>query len=151
MPNRPTRSPTPATIGRVAQEAGVNVETVRYYQRIGLLAAPARPLGGVRRYPEETVARLRFIRRAQRLGFSLDEIRNLLVLNDSVHCREARSLAAQKLALVESRITDLRALRGRLRELVAACDAGATGACPILDTLSLPPPAEAQVNVNRPS
>jgi MerR family mercuric resistance operon transcriptional regulator len=131
----------PSTIGKVAHRVGVNVETVRYYQRIGLLAEPARPRGGVRRYPEETVARLRFIRRAQQLGFSLDDIRNLLVLNDSTHCREARSLAAHKLDLVESRITDLRALRKRLRELVAACDAGAAGACPILDTLSHPPRA----------
>ncbi len=133
------------TIGTVARKAGVNVETVRYYQRIGLLAEPARPPGGVRRYAEATVARLRFIRRAQQLGFSLDEIRNLLVLNDSVHCREARSLAALKLAAVDSRIADLRALRKRLRELVAACDAGATSACPILDTLSPPPRAEAAV------
>lgn len=139
MPNHPTGSPAPATIGRVAQEAGVNVETVRYYQRIGLLAAPARPPGGVRRYPVETVSRLRFIRRAQQLGFSLEEVRNLLVLNDSVHCREARGLAVHKLALVESRIADLRALQARLRKLVAACDAEVSGACPILDTLSSPP------------
>jgi MerR family mercuric resistance operon transcriptional regulator len=123
------------TIGRVARAAGVNVETIRYYQRVGLLREPGKPLGGVRRYGKDSIERVRFIKRAQQLGFSLGEVRNLLILNDGVHCRETRAIAAQKLALIETRIVDLQSLRKRLKSLIAACDAGAAGACPILDAL----------------
>jgi MerR family mercuric resistance operon transcriptional regulator len=125
------------TIGKVARAAGVSVETVRYYQRSGLVPQPKRPLGSVRRYPEETVARLRFIRRAQELGFTLAEIRRLLALNDPQSCGKARSLAAEKAALVRARIADLERMRGALDSLISRCDA-ARGkvACPIIQTLA---------------
>lgn len=124
------------TIGRVAEAAGVNVETIRFYQRQGLLAEPARPPGGVRRYGIEFVPRLRFIKRAQQLGFSLAEVQRLLVLEDPHSCGKARSLAAEKLALVETRIADLERMRGVLKELVARCDVRrGKVACPIIATL----------------
>lgn len=125
------------TIGRVAAAAGVNVETIRFYQRSGLLAEPARPPGGVRRYGGEFVSRLRFVKRAQQLGFSLAEVQRLLVLEDPQSCAKARSLAAEKLALVEARIADLERMRGVLKELVARCDVRrGKVACPIIATLS---------------
>lgn len=125
------------TIGRVAEAAGVNVETIRFYQRMGLLAEPMRPPRGVRRYSDEFVARLRFIKRAQHLGFSLPEVQRLLVLEDPQSCGKARSLAAEKLAMVEARIADLERLRGALTDLIARCDVrGKKVACPIIATLS---------------
>jgi len=125
------------TIGAVARQAGVNVETVRYYQRVGLVREPPRPHGGVRRYPAETVERIRFIKRAQQLGFSLGEVAGLLRLNDGMHCRETRALAAKKLALVEARLRDLTAVRRTLRQLIAECDAGnERESCPIIESLS---------------
>ena len=125
------------TIGRVATAAGVNVETIRFYQRLGLLAEPARPLGGVRRYGDEFIARLRFIKRAQQLGFSLAEIQRLMVLEDPQSCGKARSLAAEKLALVEARLADLERMRGALKDLVVRCDVRrGIVACPIIATLT---------------
>ncbi|OFZ73970.1 MAG: Hg(II)-responsive transcriptional regulator [Betaproteobacteria bacterium RBG_16_64_9] len=125
------------TIGRVAAAAGVNVETIRFYQRLGLLAEPVRPLGGVRRYGHEVVVRLRFIKRAQQLGFSLAEVQRLLILEDPQSCGKARSLAAEKLALIEARIADLKRMRGVLKELVARCDVRrGKVACPIIATLT---------------
>ena len=127
------------TIGGVARKAGVNVETIRYYQRLKLLEEPLRPPGGVRRYSEATVARVRFIRRAQELGFALAEIRRLLRLGDPQSCGAARALAAEKLALVESRVADLERLRGVLRELIGRCDrARGRVACPIIESLARP-------------
>lgn len=124
------------TIGKVAAAAGVNVETVRYYQRSGLVPEPTRPPGSVRRYSTETVARLRFIKRAQELGFTLAEIRRLLALGDPQSCGKARTLAAEKLVLVEARIADLARMQGVLQALIERCDA-ARGkvACPIIETL----------------
>jgi MerR family mercuric resistance operon transcriptional regulator len=125
------------TIGRVAEAAGINVETIRFYQRLGLLDEPAKPPGGVRRYGVEFVARLRFIKRAKQLGFSLAEVRRLLVLEDPQSCGKARSLAAEKLALVENRIADLERMRGVLTDLVARCDVRrGKVACPIIATLT---------------
>ena len=125
------------TIGRVAEAASVNVETIRFYQRLGLLAEPPRPPGGVRRYGGEFVSRLRFVKRAQQLGFSLAEIQRLLVLEDPQSCGKARTLAAEKLALVEARLADLQRMRGLLKELVARCDVRrGKVACPIIATLT---------------
>jgi MerR family mercuric resistance operon transcriptional regulator len=125
------------TIGKVARAAGVNVETVRYYQRSGLVAEPPRPAGSVRRYSGETVARLRFIKRAQELGFSLAEIRRLLALGDRQSCGRARALAAAKLSLVHARIADLERLRTVLESLIGRCDAGrGKVVCPIIQTLA---------------
>ena len=125
------------TIGRVAAAAGVNVETIRFYQRLGLLTEPTRPPGGVRRYGREFVARLRFIKRAQQLGFSLADIQRLMVLEDPQSCGKARSLAAEKLALVEARLADLERMRGVLKDLVARCGLRrGKVACPIIATLT---------------
>lgn len=115
----------------------MNVETVRFYQRLGLMGEPIRPLGGVRRYGAEFVSRLRFIKRAQQLGFSLAEIQRLLVLEDPQSCSKARALAAEKLALVEARLADLDRMRGVLKDLVARCDVRRGKiACPIIATLT---------------
>jgi MerR family mercuric resistance operon transcriptional regulator len=125
------------TIGKVARAAGVNVETVRYYQRSGLVPEPPRPAGSVRRYSDEIVARLRFIKRAQELGFSLAEIRRLLALGDPQSCGKARALAADKLSLVSSRIADLERMRAVLESLIERCDAvRGRVACPIIETLA---------------
>ena len=127
------------TIGKLARAAGVNVETIRYYQRLDLLKAPPKPPGGVRRYTDAAVSRVRFIKRAQELGFSLAEVRRLLRLEDRQSCGEARSLAAEKLAVVESRLADLAKLRGVLRDLIGRCDRHRGGvACPIIESLARP-------------
>jgi MerR family mercuric resistance operon transcriptional regulator len=125
------------TIGRLAHAASVNVETIRYYQRRGLVGEPERPLNGIRRYSEDSVMRIRFIKRAQELGFTLAEIANLLALEDGRNCRETRELAGRKLAIVESRLSDLGRLRKTLRELIARCDTSRGKiSCPIISVLS---------------
>jgi len=124
------------TIGALAKAARVNVETVRYYQRRKLLGVPARPTGGVRRYGEDALARIRFIKRAQDLGFTLDEIAALLELERFSACRPARALAAKKLALVDARLHDLERLRSVLEELIERCDAGSARGCAIIESLS---------------
>ncbi len=127
------------TIGGVAKAAGVNVETIRYYQRLKLLDEPGKPPGGVRRYTEAVVERVRFIKRAQELGFSLAEIRRLMQLGDPQTCGEARALASEKLALVESRVADLERLRGVLKDLIGRCDQRrGKVACPIIESLARP-------------
>lgn len=124
-------------IGRLAQAAGVNVETIRYYQRRGLLDEPAKPLGGHRRYPTAAAGRVRFIKRAQQLGFTLEEVRSLLLLEDGQSCRETRLLAERKLALIEARLADLTRMRRLLKGLIAECEGGRRPrSCPIIATLS---------------
>ena len=125
------------TIGRVAKLAGVNLETIRYYQRRGLLAEPDKPHMGYRRYPLETVKRLRFIKRAQVLGFTLEEVVGLLGLEDACACAETRALAAHKLDLIEQKLRDLTAMRKALASLIQQCDAGKSAKkCPIIHVLS---------------
>jgi MerR family mercuric resistance operon transcriptional regulator len=126
----------PLTIGRVAKLAEVNVESVRYYQRRGLLAEPDKPLGGYRRYPTEMVKRIRFIKRAQVLGFTLDEIGGLLRLAEASACAETRAVAERKLALVERKLADLSHMRAALSDLVQQCERGASSGCPIIQALS---------------
>lgn len=129
----------PYTIARLAAAAGVHVETVRYYQRLKLVAEPLRPLGGIRRYSEADADRLRFIKRAQAMGFTLAEIVSLLTLQRRRSCRATRELAAARLGLVDARIRELRHLRNELAGLIAACDANAEGrACPVLRRLARP-------------
>ncbi len=125
------------TIGRLAREAGVNVETVRYYQRRGLLPEPPRPAGGIRRYPHATVARIRFIKRAQRLGFTLTEIGELLSLGDG-HCDEVQALARRKCAAIEARIRDLETMAVALRALLSQCEGGMPS--PVVPWWSASPP-----------
>lgn len=124
-------------IGRLADEAGVNVETIRYYQRRGLMAEPDKPMGGQRRYAADAIKRVRFIKRAQVLGFTLDEVGSLLVLDEACACAETRDLAAHKLQVIEEKLTDLKAVRKALTALIRRCDAGATmGNCPIIHALA---------------
>ena len=127
------------TIGRLAEAAGVNVETIRYYQRQGLVDEPPKPLGGHRRYAASVVSRVRFIKRAQQLGFTLEEVTGLLRLEDGQSCRETQRLAERKLALIEHRIADLTRMRRMLKGLVAECVAGQRPrSCPIIAALSTP-------------
>jgi MerR family mercuric resistance operon transcriptional regulator len=123
------------TIGQLANKAEVNVETIRYYERRGLIDRPAKPAKGYRQYSKEVLHRLLFIRRAQTLGFKLDEIENLLFLSVG-HCTEIQSLAKQKLDQVQDKIQDLRRLEDVLADLVRQCNASVDKAhCPIVDTL----------------
>ncbi|MCC7845776.1 Hg(II)-responsive transcriptional regulator, partial [Klebsiella pneumoniae] len=109
------------TIGVFAKAAGVNVETIRFYQRKGLLPEPDKPYGSIRRYGEADVTRVRFVKSAQRLGFSLDEIAELLRLEDGTHCEEASGLAEHKLKDVREKMADLARMEAVLSELVCAC------------------------------
>jgi MerR family mercuric resistance operon transcriptional regulator len=121
------------TIGKLAAAAGVNVETIRYYERRGLLAQPSSN-GGYRRYGAAHTERLAFIRRAQSMGFSLDEIAELLQLNDMTDHRRARALAEEKIATVAERIRHLQQMQQALQKLVTACAKGGSGQpCPIID------------------
>lgn len=132
--------PEPLTIGRLAERAGVGVETVRFYQREGLVAVPRRPPGGQRRYPAEVARRIAFIKRAQRLGFSLEEVRSLLQLEEGRDCGAARTLAMGKLEAIEARMADLGRMRRALAALVAECGSGrGRRRCPIIDSLHGPP------------
>ena len=133
----PGNSNAGMTIGRLAGRAGVHIETVRYYQHLGLMPMPARPAGSIRRYGPDAVHRLRFIKRAQELGFSLDEVRLLLKLSAGEHCAETRTLAERKARLVERKISDLRGIQAALNKLIRACGTGKKGhGCPIIESLS---------------
>jgi len=121
------------TIGGLANAAGVGVETVRYYQRRGLLPEPARPPGEVRRYGDKDVKRLRFIRSAQAAGFTLNEIKELLDLDSSDDRARARELAQARVAAIDEKIAELRDARDALAGLAAACATKGRGPCPILE------------------
>lgn len=124
-------------IGRLAANAGVNVETIRYYQRRGLIAEPAKPLNGHRRYPADWAKQVRFIKRAQVLGFTLDEIAALLRLDTAHACAGTRDLAALKLRIIERKLADLNTMRRELAKLMRQCDSlNGTGDCPIIDALA---------------
>ena len=124
------------TIGAFANAAGVNIETIRFYQRKGLLSEPQRPPGGVRRYGEAHIRRVRFIKSAQRLGFSLKEIGELLRLEDGAQCEEASGLAERKLIDVRSKLADLAQMESALSGLVQACHASRTSiSCPLIVSL----------------
>lgn len=124
------------TIGQLAAAAGVNVETVRYYQRRDLLAVPKREAGSIGRYPASALTRLRFIKRAQSLGFSLDDVQVLLSLDEGQACSPARELGERKLAEVRQRIQTLLALQGALQGLVARCTVSRKRVrCPLIDAL----------------
>jgi MerR family mercuric resistance operon transcriptional regulator len=127
---------TGATIGALAETAGVNVETIRFYQRKGLMPEPEKPYGSIRRYGAAELARVRFIKSAQRLGFSLEEIGELLKLEDGARCSEARQLAEQKLVDVRQKLSDLQRIESVLAGLVARCSAvrGRVN-CPLIASL----------------
>ncbi len=126
------------TIGHLAKQAGVNLETVRFYERRGLLPRPPRSASGYRLFPADAARRLRFIRRAQELGFSLNEIRELLSLRVSRTTRSAdiRARAEAKVADIEAKIRSLESMRRTLRKLTKVCDGCAPPTeCPILESL----------------
>ena len=120
------------TIGGLARAAGVGVETIRYYQRRGLLPQPARPPGEVRRYGLEDAKRLKFIRSAQAAGFTLNEIKELLDLDSADDRARARELARARVAALDEKIEELRQARDALASLAAACARKHGGPCPIL-------------------
>lgn len=119
------------SIGQLAKSAKVGVETVRYYQRRGLLGVPSRA-GGIRRYDREDLRRLRFIRQAQSAGFTLDEIGGLLALDATDDRERAHALAMERLGQIDKRIAELRVARSALAQLANLCAAGNTGPCPII-------------------
>ena len=126
------------TSGQVAKKSGVGVETLRFYEREGLLPAPARAASGYRQYTAEAVERVRFIRRAQLVGFQLKEIKELLALRDDPGAdrKEVRAKAVAKLADIETKVADMEAMRVELTRLIAACDSSGSAAdCPILAAL----------------
>ena len=132
---------TQLSIGAVARAANVGVETIRYYQRRKLVKEPTKPPGGQRRYPEAVVTRVRFIKRAQQLGFALEEIRELLQLDDGQSCRQTRLLAERKLHLIDERIVNLVRIRHMLEDLIGQCSKE-RGVCPIITALAdTPTPA----------
>jgi len=125
------------TIGRLATAAGVNLETVRYYERIGLMSPPDRTPGGHRSYQPEHRARLAFIRRARELGFSLDDIRELLALAEPGRqsCAEVKAIASEHLHDVQAKIADLTRLAAALDEAVCRCGGGDVPECPVIQVL----------------
>jgi MerR family mercuric resistance operon transcriptional regulator len=127
------------TIGQLAKQAGVGVETVRFYERKGLLDAPPRRASGYRQYARAVVARLQFIKRAKALGFSLKEIGELLSLrvNPESTCDEVKSRAEAKIADIDNKLRDLQRMKAALLQLATACSGrGPTSHCPILDAMS---------------
>lgn len=125
------------TIGRAAKAAGVKIDTIRYYQRIGLITEPVLPLGGQRKYGKEVLRRVKFIKRAQKLGFTLDEASDLLSFEEAKNCCATKELAELKIKEIDSRIADLRRMKKTLSDLSMRCESGVeSGPCPILDSLA---------------
>jgi MerR family transcriptional regulator, mercuric resistance operon regulatory protein len=128
----------PVLIGALAERTGVNIETIRFYERVGLLPSPPRSQGRHRVYDEEHLQRLRFVRRCRELGFSLDDIRALLALVDDGNskCGAARGIALRHLADVHGKITSLKRLERALKNMTDACRPGDQSSCPIIEALS---------------
>ncbi len=128
----------PLTIGEVARRGGVGIETVRYYEREGLLAKPLRTASGYRQFDDDAIARLQFIRRAKELGFTLNEIKDLLSLrvDAQTSCKDVRTRAKAKIADIEDKIKSLRRMKNALARLMQECSQrGSDSECPILDAL----------------
>jgi MerR family mercuric resistance operon transcriptional regulator len=124
------------TIGKLASEGGVGVETIRFYQRKGLLGTPTRA-AGIRRYGSDDIRRLRFIRQAQSAGFTLEQIKELLDLDASDDRARARELANERVAALDARIAELKLARDALRRLARECGTGGPGPCPILTSFEV--------------
>jgi MerR family mercuric resistance operon transcriptional regulator len=124
------------TIGKLAEAAGVGVETIRFYQRSGLLPEPERPLSGYREYSNDDVRRIRFIKRAQTLGFNLEDITGLLRLDGPQTCTVTHDLALEKLHIVKEKIAALASIQDALQQLVRQCERKhQRGTCPIIQSL----------------
>jgi MerR family mercuric resistance operon transcriptional regulator len=133
----PPREPGTLSPGELARRSGVNIETIRYYERVGMLPAPPRTVGGRRVYGPAAARRLAFIRRSRELGLGLAQIRALLA---SARCAEARALAADHLALIRAKIADLQAMERVIADAVERCAGGEDQHCPVIDALSSPAP-----------
>ena len=128
-------------IGQVARRAGIGIDAIRYYERRGLIQEPARKASGYRQYTEEVIARLRFVKRAKELGFSLDEIRELLSLklNPALNASKVKQHVEAKIADIAEKVRTLQRMKRALKKLSAACtEYGSTSECPILDALDSP-------------
>jgi MerR family mercuric resistance operon transcriptional regulator len=133
------KPPASFSIGELSRRSGVNIETIRYYERVKILPVPPRTASGRRVYGVTETRLLTFIRRARELGFTLDEIRALLALSAEggrETCAEVRELAARHLTDIRAKISDLRAMESVLAETVAQCEVGEAASCPVIDTLS---------------
>jgi len=126
------------TIGKLSKMTGCNIETIRYYERIGLLPEPARSASGHRRYDPSDVRRLQFVRRCRELGFGLERIRELLNLaeGDRYSCRDVRNMTLAHVDDIRGKMADLRRMERILKEMAAKCDGDDLPACPILEALS---------------
>ena len=124
-------------IGNLSKQSGVNIETIRYYEKIGVMPAPGRNAGGFRIYEPDHLKRLSFVRRSRQLGFSLDEVRNLLRLVDGHGhtCAEVHALMLSHLAEIRRKIRDLRRLQRAMAEMAARCSGESVPECPIVDAL----------------
>lgn len=124
-------------IGEVARRSGVEIETIRYYEKIGLISPPPRSEGGHRVYGQDRLERLVFVRRTRQLGFSLDAVRTLLALVEGGYsCGEIQEIASRHLDDIRRKITDLQRIEATLSETLARCEGGAAPDCPIIDILS---------------
>jgi MerR family transcriptional regulator, mercuric resistance operon regulatory protein len=125
------------TIGKLSKRTGCNIETIRYYERIGILLKPLRSEGGTRLYNREQIKRLVFVRRSRELGFSLEEIRTLLRLVDDkkTTCQKIKTMAERHLQDIEKKIADLQKLQKTLDDISSQCSGGLVPDCPIIDTL----------------
>jgi MerR family copper efflux transcriptional regulator len=127
------------TIGRLAEQSGVGVETIRFYERKGLIAQPRRPVSGYRKYDDQTADRVRFIQQAQELGFTLSEIKQLLSLrvDPRTSCTDVRAKAEEKIVDIDGKLATLRRMRGALIQITKTCSGdGPTSDCPILDYMA---------------
>jgi MerR family mercuric resistance operon transcriptional regulator len=127
----------PQTIGQISKHTGCNIETIRYYERIGLMPTPPRSEGGFRLYSEDHVKRLSFIRRSRQLGFALQDVRGLLKLVDGSDytCDEVQEMTLSHLKEIRAKIQDLRGMESVLRGMAAQCEGGAVPECPIIEAL----------------
>lgn len=131
-------TPQPMTIGALSQRTGCNIETIRYYERIGMIPKPPRTQGGHRLYAQEHLKRLTFIRRSRELGFGLEQIRELLRFADGGRytCSQVKTITLQHLEEVRVRMKDLRRLEKVLKTMASLCDGGKVPDCPVIDALS---------------
>jgi MerR family transcriptional regulator, mercuric resistance operon regulatory protein len=141
---RPPGTPIRLTIGTVSDRAGCNIETIRYYERVGLMPRTARSEGGHRLYGEEHVKRLGFIRRSRELGFTLDQIRTLLGLVDGRRytCAQVKRITVEHLDEVHRKVVDLKTIERVLKDMAAQCDGGAVPKCAVIDALFAQAPLE---------
>ena len=132
------------TIGTLSERSGVNIETIRYYEKIGVMPSPARSAGGYRVYTEDHFRRLHFVRRGRELGFSLDELRALLRLvhRQTYTCLEVHTITTEHLADIRRKIADLRRLERVMSDITAKCSGGNIPDCPIIDALFADEPLE---------